>query len=100
MNLIFIFFALDVKRFSRMTENHFLVGSIPTQSKNTAFCFFIDNKAIFYLVTNSFYKEDYILFIYNIEDCNNMFDIIKLLNEFGWNNQSSIDIINKVILTK
>jgi len=45
-------------------------------------------------------KEDYILFIYNIEDCNNMFDIIKLLNEFGWNNQSSIDIINKVILTK
>ena len=45
-------------------------------------------------------KEDYILFIYIIEDCNNMFDIIKLLNEFGWNNQSSIDIINKVILTK
>ena len=45
-------------------------------------------------------KEDYISFIYNIEDCNNMFDIIKLLNEFGWNNQSSIDIINKVILTK
>ena len=26
-------------------------------------------------------KEDYISFIYNIKDCNNMFDIIKLLNE-------------------